>query len=144
MPDKPQSYQNHGRFDPPFHFFIFPVMAINAIVAIVVAFRHPGAMTIWSAVAAVALAGAVLKMRLYALRNQDRLIRLEEQVRMQRVVPEPLRARTAELTVEQCVGLRFACDAELPALIERALRENLNKKQIKQAVQSWRPDHARI
>jgi hypothetical protein len=144
MLEKAQSFQNHARFDPPFHFFIFPVMAINAIVAIVVAFRNPGGMTIWGAVAAVALAGAVLKMRIYALRNQDRVIRLEERLRMQSLLPEALRARVGELTVQQCVGLRFACDAELPTLVERALRENLDKKQIKQAVQTWRADYNRI
>ena len=143
MPE-PQSFQNHARFDPPFHFFIFPVMAINAIVAIVVAFRSPGAMTIWGAVVAVALAGAVLKMRLYALRNQDRLIQLEERIRMQALLPEALRPRAGELTVQQCVGLRFAGDAELPVLVERALREKLDRKQIKQAVQTWRADYNRI
>ena len=144
MPDKPQSLQNHARFDPPFHFFIIPVMAINAVTSIVIAVRHPSAMTVWSVLVAFALLAGMFKIRLYALRNQDRLIRLEEQVRMQTVLPEALRSRAGELTVQQCVGLRFACDAELPALVERALRENLEKKQIKQAVQTWRPDYHRI
>jgi hypothetical protein len=144
MPDKPQSYQSHARFDPPFHFFVIPVMLINAIVAVVIAIRTPSAYAAWSVLVAFALLMAMFKIRLYALRNQDRLIRLEERLRIQALLPEPLRSRAAELSVQQCVGLRFACDAELPALVERALRENLDKKQIKQAVQTWRPDHARI
>ena len=144
MPEKPQSYKNHGRFDPPFHFFILPVMLINAIVAIVLAVRQPGGMTVWSVVFAFALVGATFKIRLYALRNQDRIIRIEERLRMQALLSDPLRSRIDELTVQQCIGLRFACDAELSALVERALRENLQKKQIKQAIQTWRPDLHRV
>ena len=144
MPGKPQSFQNHGRFDPPFHFFIIPVMFVNAIRAVVVAIRNPSGTTLWMTVVAFALLAAMFKIRIYALRNQDRLIRLEERVRMQAILPEPLRSRVGELTVQQCVGLRFACDGELPALVERALRENLDKKQIKQAVQTWRADYNRI
>jgi hypothetical protein len=143
MPDT-QSYRSHARFDPPFHFFVFPVLLINAIVSIVIAVRTPDAYAVWSVVVAFALAGMALKMRLYALRNQDRLIRIEERLRMQSLLAEPLRARISELTIDQCIGLRFASDGELAGLVERALRENLNRKQIKQAVQTWRADHCRI
>jgi hypothetical protein len=144
MPDKPQSYQSHGRFDPPFHFFIIPVMFINFIVSIVYAVRHMSGMTIWFVVVSLALLMAAFKMRLYALRNQDRLIRLEERVRMQALLPEPLRTRIGELSLQQCIGLRFASDAELASVVERALRENLDKKQIKQAIQNWRADYSRV
>jgi hypothetical protein len=144
MPDKPQSYQSHGRFDPPFHFFIIPVMLINFIVSIVYAVRHMSGMTIWFVVVSLALLMAAFKMRLYALRNQDRVIRLEERVRMQALLPEPLRARIGELSLQQCIGLRFASDAELASVVERALRENLDKKQIKQAIQNWRADYSRV
>jgi hypothetical protein len=144
MPDKPQSYQSHGRFDPPFHFFIIPVMLINFIVSIVYAVRHMSGMTIWFVVVSLALLMAAFKMRLYALRNQDRVIRLEERVRMQALLPEPLRTRIGELSLQQCIGLRFASDAELASVVERALRENLDKKQIKQAIQNWRADYSRV
>jgi hypothetical protein len=144
MPDKPQSYQSHGRFDPPFHFFIIPVMLINFIVSIVYAVRHTSGMTIWFVVVSLALLMAAFKMRLYALRNQDRVIRLEERVRMQALLPEPLRTRIGELSLQQCIGLRFASDAELASVVERALRENLDKKQIKQAIQNWRADYSRV
>ena len=144
MPEKPQSYQSHGRFDPPFHFFIIPVLLANFIVSIVSAVRHTSGMTIWLALVSLALLMVAFKIRIYALRNQDRIIRLEERLRMQTLLPEPLRVKANDVTIQQCVGLRFASDAEFAALVERALRENLDKKQIKQAVQNWRADHCRI
>lgn len=144
MPEQAQDFQHHNRFDPPFHFFILPVMLINAIVSIVYAVRNPSGMTVWFVVVSCALVGATFKIRLYALRNQDRIIRLEERLRMQALLPEQLRARANDVTVAQCIGLRFASDAELAALVDRALRENLDKKQIKQAVQNWRADTCRI
>jgi hypothetical protein len=144
MAQAPQDLKHHARFDPLFHFFAFPVVLLNVFASIYYCARHFRPLTVWLVVVAAAFAVAVLKTRLYALRNQDRIIRLEERVRMMTLLPEPLRARIGELTVPQCIGLRFACDAELPALVERALRENLDRKQIKQAVQSWRPDHARV
>jgi hypothetical protein len=143
MPE-PQNLANHARFDPPFHFFMVPVFLITLVAAIVDAIRHPGLGSIWFVVFAAAILVAAFKIRLYALRVQDRVIRLEERLRMMSLLPEPLRGRVPELTTDQCIGLRFACDAELAALAQRALDENLDRKQIKQAVQNWRADHSRI
>ena len=139
---EPQSFANHAKYDPPFHFFLVPISVLLLIALAVRAWREPGHLVyvIWMALFIVAL----FKMRIYGLRVQDRVIRLEEQLRLARELPEHLRTRIPELKVQQLIGLRFAPDAELPALVERALRENLSKKEIKQAIREWRGDYWRI
>ena len=140
----PQSFANHTRFDPPFHFFVLPVFAITVIIAIVHLVMHPSLHAAWLVVFILAAAVAVVKARTYALRVQDRVIRLEERLRLAILVDKPLRAHIVELTESQLVGLRFASDAELPALAARALSEKLSKAEIKKAVTQWRPDFWRV
>ena len=149
--NKPQNFANHARFDPPFHFFLLPIFGVGLVMALVHFFAHlahsdfredfHAFLLILLAVAFVMLA---LKERLYALKVQDRVIRLEERLRLTQLLPEPLRSRIPELTVDQLVGLRFAPDAELPKLAERALNEKLSRKDIKKAIQNWRPDYWRV
>lgn len=141
---EPQSFANHARFDPPFHFFMIPVFAITTVAAIVTAVRTPSLGSIWYVVFTAAITVAAFKIRLYALKVQDRVIRLEERLRMMSVLPAEMRARIPEVTADQCVGLRFASDEELAALVRRALDEKLDRKQIKQAVTNWRADYHRI
>ena len=83
-------------------------------------------------------------MRAFAVGNQDRIIRLEETLRFERLLPADLKARTAELTVRQLVGLRFASDSELPGLVRQALDQQMGQKAIKAAVKTWRPDLQRV
>jgi low affinity Fe/Cu permease len=139
-----QNYANHGRLDPFFHFFLVPVAAISLIVAIVNVVRFPGFGSAWLVVVSVAAVVAVFKMRLYSLKVQDRVIRLEERLRLQQLLAEPLRSRISELTLGQLVGLRFASDAELPSLVNRALNEKLSKDDLKKAVTVWRADFFRV
>ena len=141
---KPQSYANHVRLHPPVHYFVFPVFLANIVVAIVHAVRHPGWLSGWLVVVSVALFMGMGFMRVYALKVQDRVIRLEERLRLAILLAEPLRTRIHDLTVPQFVALRFASDAEVPALVERTLNENLTQKQIKQAIQNWRADNFRV
>jgi hypothetical protein len=140
----PQSLANHARFDPPFHFFVLPVFAITVIVAIVHLVRDPSLYAAWLVVFAVAATTAVLRIRIYALRVQDRVIRLEERLRLAILLDKPLRGRMTELTESQLIGLRFASDAELPGLTARALSEKLSRNDIKKAITQWRPDYWRV
>jgi len=140
----PQSFSNHVRFDPPFHFFVMPVTGITFISLIVRAVRFPNFWNLCMVVVGLAAVVAIVKSRLNALKVQDRVIRLEERLRLMAVLPETMRPRIAELTDDQFVALRFASDAELPALVQRAVNERLSRRQIKQAVTNWRPDYMRV
>ena len=144
MAQAPQSFANHNRFDPMFHFVLIPLSLSAIIMSVILLVRHPCmTSTLWFvlAVASVLLA---LRARVYSLKVQDRLIRLEERLRLAMLLPESTRPRIADLSVSQLVALRFASDAELPALAMRALNENLTGKQIKSSIQSWRPDLHRV
>jgi Family of unknown function (DUF6526) len=144
MADKPQSFANHGRLHPLYHLVLAPILFINIIVSVVQLVHAPGLSTAWGVVMSVALLLMLILLRTYPMKVQDRVIRLEERLRLAALLPQPLSARIPELSVDQLVGLRFASDAEVPALVERTLRENLNRKQIKQAVVSWRADDWRV
>jgi hypothetical protein len=151
MAEKLQTFANHVRRDPPFHFFVLPVFAAALIWAVVGFFTHlshrsPGGnfRAFLVIVLAAAAATMVVRARQYSLKVQDRVIRLEERLRLMQLLPEPLRSRIPELNEDQLCGLRFASDAEVAKLTERALNEKLGRKQIKQAIQSWRPDDWRV
>jgi len=144
MERKPQTLANHAKFDPSFHFFLVPVLLINVIVIGIQLFRFHDLLGVWLFIMSLALVVAVGRMRSYATHLQDRIIRVEEHLRLTAILPEPLRSRIGELTDAQLVGLRFASDAEVPALVQRALDEQLSRSDIKKAVQDWRPDYSRI
>jgi len=148
---KPQTFANHSRFDPLFHFFVGPVLILGVILALVHFFYHlphsdfrENFHAFLIILLALALLTMALKERLYALKVQDRVIRLEERLRLSQLLSEPLRSRIPELTEDQLIGLRFASDAEVPKLVERALNEKLSRKEIKKAIQNWRPDYWRV
>jgi len=148
---KPQTFANHTRLDPWFHFFLLPVFGLLLILSIIHFIAHitEGGLrdqfhAVLLIVLALAFLVAVFKIRLYSLKVQDRVIRLEERLRLASLLPEPLRSRIPELTEGQLVALRFASDAELPKLAERALSEKLSPADIKKAIQTWRPDYWRV
>jgi hypothetical protein len=146
MPD-PQNYKNHARFHPPFHFFVIPVLLVNVLVSIAVLIHHwprHWALLIWLVVVSLALFTLAGFARGNALRVQDRLIRLEEQLRYQRLLAPELLSASHSLNLGQVIALRFASDAELPALIQRSLSENLTPKAIKQSITNWRADDLRV
>ena len=143
MPDATQSFRTHVRYMPPFHFFVLPVLLINLIVQIVAAVRAPGLATVWGAVVALALGMAAVLLRVMALTVQDRVIRLEETLRLTRLLPDRA-GDIAKLSRDHLVALRFAADTEAASLIARILAGEIStRKQIKAAVKSWRADHLR-
>jgi hypothetical protein len=144
MERTPQTFANHAKYDPSFHFFLVPVMLINIIFAGYHLFRSPSVGAVWFFILSFALLVTVNRVRVYATKVQDRVIRVEERLRLATVLPEALRARMGELSDSQVVGLRFASDQELPSLVQRALDEKLDRTAIKKAVSTWRPDYSRV
>jgi hypothetical protein len=140
----PQNFAHHTRYDPLFHFFVLPVFAITWLVSIVLLVRRPGLHSAWLVVVVTAALVVLFKVRLYPLKVQDRVIRLEERLRLMTLADPSLRPRIGELTESQLIALRFASDAELPALALRALNEKLAAPDIKKAIQQWRPDYWRV
>lgn len=138
-----QTAARHAAVDPITHYVLGPVFMINFLVAIFVAVRarHHLGLHLWLVVISVALFLLAWKMRIYSLRVQDRVIRLEERLRIAALAPG---ADVSRLSISQLIALRFASDAELPALVARTLAENLDPRAIKSSIQSWRPDTARI
>jgi len=140
-----QNFSNHGRFVPLYHFFALPMLILNFGTQLY-RWIHLGfsLAQFISVLVAAALFFGVLYARLFALAVQDRVIRLEEQLRYERVLPADLQARAGNLTIDQIVSLRFASDAELPALVRKVLDEKLEKrKAIKQLIKTWKPDYQR-
>lgn len=140
-----QSYGNHTRFHPPFHFFLAPGSIILLILTIINVVRHDRQLEAWI----VLLLGilffvAVFLLRANALRVQDRLIRLEERLRLQALLSGELSARIGELTESQLIALRFASDAELQSLVAKVLATKMQSKDIKKAIVTWRADTFRV
>jgi hypothetical protein len=141
---KTQTLDNHSRVDPLFHFIVLPVFIFTAIGGAIRFLWHPSFHSGWFFVISVAAVIAVTKIRVYALKVQDRVIRLEERLRLSLLLSETLRPRIPELSEGQLIALRFASDGEVPKLAERAITEKLSRADIKKAIQTWRPDDLRV
>jgi uncharacterized protein DUF6526 len=139
-----QNFENHGRFFPPFHFFVAPVLLINvgwSIYRVIHAFSSG---TVIGLLVALALLVLAFTARIMALTVQDRVIRLEMRLRLREVWPAELHPRIPEFSTSQLVALRFAGDAELPELARKVLQDNLNdRKAIKKLIRNWQPDFLR-
>ena len=143
--DQTQTYETHRRFHPLFHFMILPVVAINVIVTIVVAVRWFSLLAVWNVIVALAFFALAVVVRVYATENQDRIIRVEETLRLGRVLPPDLRPRIADLTTGQLIALRFCGDDELPDLVRSVLAgEVRGRENIKKRIRKWRGDTQRV
>jgi hypothetical protein len=145
MADQAQELSTHRRWVPAWHFFTVPVLVGNVVVVVVRFVRDPTINNGWGFLVALALLIGIVLSRNMPLRAQDRIIRLEERIRLQRVLPADLRGRIDDLTTDQLIGLRFAPDAEVPELARRALSGDLKtRSDIKSAIKNWRADHMRM
>jgi hypothetical protein len=139
-----QNFENHAKTVPAFHFFVLPVLLFNLVWSIVRAVRSFSAATVISAVVALALLLLAFFARMFALAVQDRLIRLEMRLRLQQLLPQELRPRIPDFSIDQLVSLRFASDPELPGLARKVLDEKLTeRKAIKKLIQNWQGDYLR-
>lgn len=143
--DRDQGYASHRRWHPLTHFFIFPVLFVNFLLQLYNIYIVPSLHGVWHIVVGAALFGLALIARGNALRVQDRLIRLEEQLRLARLLPEDLRARVSELSTGQLVAIRFCADEELPELTRAILAGEIKgRNNIKKRIRKWRPDFHRV
>ena len=145
----PQTRANHARFDPGFHFTLVPLLLVALLLSIVfvvhAAHCHHGLLhAAWALLMTLVLILTALKTRLYGLKVQDRVIRLEERLRLASILPEQLHSRIVELTEDQLIALRFASDAELTVRVREALEQKLSRKQIKERIENWRADNWRV
>jgi len=140
-----QNFANHTKLVPTFHLFVLPVLVLNLVQSIY-RFAHLGIK--WDGFVGVLTALALLLLafhaRLFALRVQDRVIRLEERQRLGQLLPDDLQPRIAEFAPSQLIAMRFASDEELPVLARKVLNDKVtDSKTIKQAVKHWRADYLR-
>jgi hypothetical protein len=144
MSDGRQSLKNHGRFDPFFHFFLAPILLANLVSSIVGLVHRRDFFHWWIFVLSFAAIILLFRLRSYPLKVQDRVIRLEERLRLQALAPEAWHAQIYRLNEDQLIGLRFAGDGEVVELAKQALEHNLTRKQIKERIKDWRADEWRV
>jgi hypothetical protein len=145
MSERPQSFESHAKIVPGYH---RAATALVVLPTLYFGYRAAFAFT-WDGLFlflfAVGVCLVAFYTRYFPLRVQDRLIRLEEQLRMERVLPPDLRARAREIRTRELVALRFASDEELPDLVRRVLDDGLtDRTEIKKAIRAWRADHERM
>ncbi len=140
----PQTYRNHRRYFPLFHYVAVPILLANVIVAVAHAIQRPTPFNGWLALLSIGLVAGVVANRASTLHVQNRLIGLEMRLRLATTLAPELRVRINELHLRHLIALRFAGDAELPSLVERCLRGELTTTDaVKREIRDWRPDFIR-
>jgi hypothetical protein len=139
-----QSFKSHRRYIPVYHFFVLPVLILNVVAQVLYFLKYHTPYKLFMIVVAIALVALAFSARFMAARVQDRVIRLEERLRLSNLLPVEMHAGISALTRGQLVGLRFASDDEVVALARRCMSGELIKgEQIKREIKNWRPDHLR-
>jgi len=144
MSKEPQGLKNHARFDPAYHLFLVGLYLANLAFACVHLYHYHEAASVWYLFVSLVVIIPIFTLRLYPLKVQDRVIRLEERLRLQALAPAEWHTQIYRLTEDQLIGLRFAADDEVVELAKQALEHNLNRKQIKERIRNWRADDWRV
>jgi hypothetical protein len=144
MPDQIQTKEHHARYHPPFHFFFAPAILILLVIAIYELVRYPSLVAAAQVLLVLVVAVAGFLARFNAMKVQDRLIRLEERLRLSTLLPQHLLPTIYSLSERQLIALRFASDEEIPELVQRVAAQNLAPKAIKASITKWRPDYWRV
>lgn len=141
----PQTFENHFRFVPLYHFVVFGVFLLNLIWSVARVIQQFSFSTMLGVFLAIALIMLFYFTRAFALKVQNRVIRLEMRLRLERVLPDDLKSRIDELTPGQLISLRFASDSELPELCRKVLDEKITvRKEIKKMIKDWQGDYLRV
>jgi hypothetical protein len=142
---KVQTYENHRRYHRLHHFIVQPILIANFAFELGEFIDDPGRATGWTVIVAAGLMLLAFSARSMALTAQNRVIRLEERLRLSTLMPPEERDRIEELKTRQLVGLRFASDAEVVDLARRCLSGELkSSSDVKKNITEWRPDHLRV
>jgi hypothetical protein len=141
---RPQNLKNHARLDPSYHLILLTVLVVNLFIVLCFAWRDLNFFTEWIVILSIAAFIPMVKLRSYPLKVQDRIIRLEERLRLQALAPTQWHGQIYRLNEDQLIGLRFASDDEVVDLAKLALEEKLTRKQIKDRIKIWRGDDWRI
>jgi hypothetical protein len=144
-----QSFATHRKFVWQYHFLAFGILAINLVWSLYRLISSLPGVPFFDRLLQAAVAIALLLLawygRTFPLKAQDRVIRLEEILRLERLLPADLRARIGELRPGQLIALRFANDEELPELTRAVLDEKIARPDdIKKRIRTWRADHFRM
>jgi len=144
MASDSQNFSNHAQFTPAYHYFTAPLSMVFLIWSVKRAISTPNADTMYMLVGALCITGLATVARISPLRVQDRVIRLEERLRLARVLPADLQPRIEELAPRHLVALRFAGDSEVTELVRQVLANPaMTQKEIKQQIKQWKPDFFR-
>ena len=140
-----QNYDNHRKFVRPFHMVALPILLINLIFSAYVAVTSLSVDSVIALLVAFALIIVGLYARMFALGAQDRVIRLEERLRLGELLSEDQKHTIDKLTTAQLIGLRFASDGEVAGLVAAVSAEGIeDRDEIKKRVTNWRADHQRL
>ncbi len=142
-----QNFQNHVRYYTPHHFIFYPLLLIALFASFVAYSHHPEQREVWIAMITIFIFvgwSSFMMRQHYALGNQNRIVRLELRFRYYVLTGKRLEQLESNLSFGQLAALRFASDEELPPLVERTLKENLNARQIKSLIVHWLPDLMRV